>query len=464
VITSSVKTLKVVCCASCKDPLPEEKYWKGRILTCGQTACREAVKNDGRGLNKFVPANSIKCAWPDCSNYVPEGFFRPQVKEFTCSEECYHKLHRYPDWLNCDYPPCGRRFRGRKVHALAFCCKEHTDRYRSDKTINRAGVFGPQIVEYLELFAKDRRRGHKTQRIGLGLFGEFLTHAGVTDLEQVTPQTISEFLAWGMKAGRGSVWHAIWHISSFMRWLIVMGKRKAANPVIPRFHSRTKATLLPRPFSEDEMVQIWTLLHQRGTLQAKLAVAIAEESGLRISELCNLRVQDIDLKRMALFVRLPNKTMKEAWVPFHERTREFVTEWLAKRAPSPSHDYLLHNEQGRPYNNQSLHKAIATVVCKTFKGRKCNEDGLDSWSTHRLRHTMATRLVAAGADAATVMTVGRWDSFDNMCGYALVDHAVAARGYHEAMERAKATAHSSSKRSSGFLQYVKKPAPESKPS
>lgn len=459
-ITKSLKTLQEVCCASCKEPLPGQKYWKGRILICDKSACREAVKSHGRGLNKFIPINTVKCAWPDCTSFVPEGFVLPQVKEPSCSEACYRRLIYYRESLVCLY--CGRAYRGNQQHEATFCCPDHAHKYRVEQRMKKAGIFLPTIIEYLELYAKEHRRAHVAQQRSLVLFCEFLTGANITDLEVVTPKTVSEFLAWGMRTGRGSVWHAVWYVSSFMKWLGVMGKRKAANPVIPRFHSRTKATLLPRPFSKEEMAQIWTLLNQRGTLQTKLAVAIAEESGLRISELCNLRVQDIDLKRMALFVRLPNKTMKEAWVPFHERTYELVTEWLAKRDKNVAHDYLLHNELGRAYNNQSLHKAISKAVCKTFKGVKYNEDGLDSWSTHRLRHTMASRLVAAGADAATVMAVGRWDSFENMCGYALVDHKVAARGYHEAMERAKANESSASKRSSGFLHYVKKASPEGK--
>lgn len=457
-ITSSVKTLQVVCCASCQEPLPDQQYWKGRILICDKEACYAAAKNHGCGLNKFVPANTIKCAWFDCNNHVPEGFYLPQARELSCSAECYQKLKNHPDWLVCMH--CSRTYRGRKQRKLNFCCKAHSYQYFVELRLARTGTFGKVFSEYLDLFANGRRRTMVTQRMALVLFGEFLTEKGFTNLEDVTPQTISEFIAWGLKAGKNSVWAAVWPISSMMKWLLVTGKRKAANPVIPRFHSRPTSKRLPRPFSEEEMQLIDSLLKKRGTPQVKLAVAIAEESGLRIGELCNLRVQDIDLKRMALFVRLPNKTMKEAWVPFHEKTRERASEWLRERDLTISHDYLLYNEHGRPYTRCTLHNAIAAVLVKSLRGRKYNEDGLDSWSTHRLRHTMATRLVAAGADAATVMTVGRWDSFENMCAYARVDPAVAARGYNEAMHRAKATVNSPLRRSSGFLQYVKKTTPE----
>jgi len=50
---------------------------------------------------------------------------------------------------------------------------------------------------------------------------------------------------------------------------------------------------------------------------------------------------------------------------------------------------------------------------------------------------MATNLISAGADAATVMGAGGWSSPEAMAGYARVDADLARRGYDEAMRHAK---------------------------
>jgi len=50
---------------------------------------------------------------------------------------------------------------------------------------------------------------------------------------------------------------------------------------------------------------------------------------------------------------------------------------------------------------------------------------------------MASNLVSAGADAATVMAAGGWKTYEAMCGYARVDSEVARRGYEDAMKRIK---------------------------
>jgi integrase/recombinase XerC len=72
-----------------------------------------------------------------------------------------------------------------------------------------------------------------------------------------------------------------------------------------------------------------------------------------------------------------------------------------------------------------------------LQGKRVNETGLDKWSTHRLRHTMASTLVSSGADAATVMASGGWKSYEAMAVYARVDTDVARRGYDEAMRRSQ---------------------------
>jgi integrase len=232
-----------------------------------------------------------------------------------------------------------------------------------------------------------------TQESGLALFLQFTNEQGIADLDTVTAITITQFLKWGEATAKPSVWNAIWVISAFFKWLIAIGRRNLANPVVTSYHRRAKTKRLPRPYTEEEMQFIWSLLNLRGTTAIRLAVAIAEESGLRIGELCNLRTSDIDIKRQRLFVRLPNKTMVEAWVPFSDKTVKFLEAWSAERDPKLPHDFLLCGPYGTPFNRKTLHAAMSRILCKTYQGHKFNDEGLEKWSTHKLRHTMATRLV-----------------------------------------------------------------------
>jgi integrase/recombinase XerC len=78
---------------------------------------------------------------------------------------------------------------------------------------------------------------------------------------------------------------------------------------------------------------------------------------------------------------------------------------------------------------------LKLLFLKSVNGNEINETGFDHWSTHRLRHTMASNLAAAGADVNLILTQGGWKSVEVMSGYTDVDSEMALRGYDEAMRR-----------------------------
>jgi len=215
------------------------------------------------------------------------------------------------------------------------------------------------------------------------------------------------------------------------------GRREAANPVLPRLHNCRKGYRQPRPLSHEEVELCWKLLRDRGDACVRLAFAIGLESGLRAGEICRLEISDIDPVQQRIRVGLPTKTMRERTAFFGERTRECLTAWMHERSHHCGHRKLLHRPSGRPFTVASLHDALARVVCKTFKGKQLHDIGLERWHTHRLRHTMATNLVNAGANTATTMAAGGWTDYQAMCSYAAVDPRVSQRGYEDAMRRAQ---------------------------
>jgi integrase/recombinase XerC len=195
-----------------------------------------------------------------------------------------------------------------------------------------------------------------------------------------------------------------------------MGCREQANPIINSFHNPRRKKSAPRPYSAEEMAFAWTLLHERGNARIRFVVAVAEETGLRLGEICRLRVQDIDVIAQRCFVRLPNKTNCERYAFFGNKTKQCFEAWVNERDPGCGHDALLYNTLQKPCSVGMLIEEMNRTLCKTHRGKLVNETGFERWNTHRLRHTMASNLVSGGADMKTVMANGGWKSYDAACG------------------------------------------------
>jgi integrase/recombinase XerC len=440
-------------CPICSESLPAHQTWRGaRYRFCGQPECAAVVRAKKGG--RYIGANERQCHGNECGNFVPEGWYRKRPTYLSCSAECWYRRFLKGNLIRKCACGCGkdvlRPCKRKSATGLVFLSARHQADYITNKYLaETCGVFRGIFDEYIGGFAALHYRNVQYARIKLCPFFQFLTVKGIASLEKVTSKTITEFLAWAAQSGHRSAVHEISPVSVFFKWAICEGHRKAGNPVVGFMHSAPKKRRVPRPLETNDLDLMWELLHEPGHGRLRLAAAIAEESGLRIGEICRLRLDDVNLIRQRLFVALPNKTNCERYAPFAEKTKRYFIEWMTERDSKCVHDYLLHNTRGKPLNAHALHLEFRRALCKTYKGKTTlNETGFDKWSTHRLRHTMASNLVSAGADAATVMSVGGWKSYEAMAGYVRVDAELARRGYDEAMRRAKETKHHSPTRKS----------------
>jgi site-specific recombinase XerD len=127
-------------------------------------------------------------------------------------------------------------------------------------------------------------------------------------------------------------------------------------------------------------------------------VAILEtiySCGLRVSELCGLRAEDIDWNER--LVRVRGKGKKERLVPIGEPALKAIREYwtLLPQQPSGESPVFL-SEKKKP-------TPIATYVLQVRLKKHLATAGLDpSLTPHKLRHSYATHLLDAGADLRSV--------------------------------------------------------------
>ena len=126
-------------------------------------------------------------------------------------------------------------------------------------------------------------------------------------------------------------------------------------------------------------------------MRDKAMIEMLYATGMRISELVNLKITDIDLKRCV--VKVFGKGSKERLIPFGEIAAEFIYLYLNTRKNDKSKAVFLSN-RGSAITRGAFWQRIKIYL---------NREGLkSSISPHTLRHAFATHLLNRGADLRSV--------------------------------------------------------------
>jgi len=180
--------------------------------------------------------------------------------------------------------------------------------------------------------------------------------------------------------------------------------------------------------------QIVTLVeappHQAGEEPCKLRdTAILEllySSGLRVSELTNLSIGDVD--RAAGMVRVLGKGSKERIVPVGAAALAALERYLAERERADDESPLFLGSRGDRINRRAVAELVKrwSQPIATFK----------SVSPHTLRHTFATHLLEAGADLRSIQELLGHSSLSTTQKYTHVGIDQLLKVYDKAHPRA----------------------------
>ena len=119
-------------------------------------------------------------------------------------------------------------------------------------------------------------------------------------------------------------------------------------------------------------------------------------TGLRVSELINLKLQDIDLSQD--IIRTFGKGSKERVIPIGDYSKEYLEKYIygyrGCMLKKESCEYLFLNNHGMKMTRQGFFK----IIKKIAKEKGINKD----LSPHTLRHSFASHLLKYGADLRTI--------------------------------------------------------------
>jgi site-specific recombinase XerD len=138
-------------------------------------------------------------------------------------------------------------------------------------------------------------------------------------------------------------------------------------------------------------------------------VRLMLETGMRAGEVVGLAVADLDLARGTAIVRR-GKGGKGRMVPFGPQASRAIDRYLRARrthrlALTPA---LWLGDRGKAFTYYALHKSLAY---------RAEEAGIEGFHPHLLRHTAASRWLAAGGSEGGLMAVAGWTRRDMLDRY-----------------------------------------------
>lgn len=260
----------------------------------------------------------------------------------------------------------------------------------------------PHLQSFIDYLKFEKRYSVNTivsYETDLAAFFTYLHHTfGSLGLHEINHSFIRSWLA-SLKENElssRSINRKISSIRSFFKYHLKRGAitvLPTSNLVSPKISRR-----LPVFIKEDETSHLLKSLHTSTeswkSLNAKMLIVLFYATGMRLSELINLKEKQLDASRLQ--VRVLGKGNKERLIPVSKEVFEDIQAYqaLKKKEFAIQDENLLVTEKGK----KMYAKYAYLLVNEALKGAGT----LDKKSPHVLRHTFATHLMNNGADLNAV--------------------------------------------------------------
>ena len=183
-------------------------------------------------------------------------------------------------------------------------------------------------------------------------------------------------------------------ISSIKSFYIFLVKRNfVKNSPLNDLVAPKQEKYLPESMSEAEVDKLLNSPDVANKIENrdKAMIEMLYATGMRISELVNLKITDVDMKRCV--VKVFGKGSKERLVPFGETALDSLRSYLNEREQSSSKEIFLSN-RGKKMTRVAFWQRVKIYLIR--------ENLKNSISPHTLRHAFATHLLNRGADLRSV--------------------------------------------------------------
>ncbi|HOX54508.1 MAG: site-specific tyrosine recombinase XerD [Candidatus Omnitrophica bacterium] len=254
------------------------------------------------------------------------------------------------------------------------------------------------FINYLSIERGLAKNTLESYRRDLNKYIIFMKSKGFSDATRIDREQINAFL-FSLKdksLSMNSISRNLVAIKMFHRFLVREGHSKQDPTSLlesPKLWKR-----IPDVLSSDEVEAIIEASYPRDwqTIRDRALLELMYASGMRVSEVVNLKVSDLNLD--IGFVRCLGKGQKERIIPIGKSAilsiRRYLDKTRPKLAKKEATPFLFLSRMGKKISRQSIWKLIKQYALKAKIKKEIKP--------HTLRHSFATHLLERGADLRSV--------------------------------------------------------------
>ncbi len=261
------------------------------------------------------------------------------------------------------------------------------------------GIMQDYINDYLNYILLEKRLSNNTYSsyaFDLDCFKNYFNLQKIEDINEIDIVNYIKYLKEKKKLSARSIERHLTTLRGFFKYLVKMEIIKY--DITKNIDNLKLGKFLPVTLTQDEVDKLLDIkLDNPFAYRTKAMLELMYGSGLRVSELVSLSINDIDLYNDTILVN--GKGSKERIVPLGEYAKEYLVLYLQNRS------ILLKKKNGNPIelflNNHG--KPITRNGFNFLLNNILKEKGIEKNVTpHTLRHSFATHMLDNGADLRTI--------------------------------------------------------------
>ena len=289
-----------------------------------------------------------------------------------------------------------------------------------------------EFLSYLESvkqYSKHTISGYKRD---LTKLSGYLLNIDIEDWQSVNEHELRTFVNSERRRGLSprSIQRVLSTSRSFFEYLLVEGIIKLSPA--QNINSPKSAQLLPKAMDAD-LVQRLLDFKPNGLIEVrdKAMAELLYSSGLRLSEVCTLDVQDLELKERVC--RVTGKGNKMRVVPVGKKAIQAIRDWLIhrkelKNSKSSSSEAMFLNNKGKRISARSIQLRLEKL---------CAQRGLPGINPHMLRHSFASHVLESSGDLRAVQEMLGHADIATTQIYTKLDFQHLSKVYDSAHPRAR---------------------------